>query len=394
MRVRSMRPEAAERTSRGLRMALVCGLVLGIGTAAGAGCLYPSDYTFDLPLTGQGGAGGGSTSTTGTTEDCSNGKDDDGDGQEDCADTDCGDLGYQCITSAPVGWTGYFALYTDSSGSYPECPNEFPSTIPFTGKSGLVAFQASCAPCLCGAVEGETCNLPDVVTVIEKSCGNAASAVSPNNLSVPSNWDGSCYAVGSAPGSQVTCGAQMNEKCNTSVKSDAPTVTVGSCMASGGEPTIEPVSWMLYGKACGNAPLGGGCEASQVCQPTPAAPFKSGMCIYKDGEQASCPGEPFTEKHVFFEDAQDTRDCSACSCNAPSGGKCSATITVYSDVNCTSNPTPFQAGSCGTLPAANLPVFGRTASNITVTPGTCASQGGEPTGSVTPTSATTFCCIP
>ena len=160
--------------SRGLRIAMICGLSLGVAITAGAGCLYPSDYTFDeLAPTGQGGAGGagGSTSTTGATlEDCSNGADDDGDGQEDCADSECGDQGYTCITSAPVGWTGYFALYTAASGNLPECPNEFPSTIPYTGKSGLVAFQAACNPCSCGAVEGEACDLPNVLTVFEKTC--------------------------------------------------------------------------------------------------------------------------------------------------------------------------------------------------------------------------------
>lgn len=388
--------ETASTASRGLRVAIVGGLILGVAMTAGAGCLYPSDYTFDQPLTtGQGGAGGGSTSMTGSAEDCSNGVDDDGDNATDCADSECGDQGYQCITSAPVGWNGYFALYTASSGNFPECPDEFPSTIPYTGKSGLVAFQAACNPCSCGAPEGVACDLPNLITVFEKTCGNAASAVSPTNLSVPANWDGVCYSVGNAPGGLVSCGANANEKCNTSVKADAPTVTAGSCVASGGEPTLEPVSWMLLGKACGNAPVGGGCGASQVCQPIPATPFKSGLCIYKEGEQATCPGEPFTEKHIFFEDAQDTRGCSSCSCDAPKGGTCAASIRVHTSANCTdAAPTVFQAGSCGSLPAANNVVFGREATNITVSPGTCSAQGGDPTGSVTPTSATTFCCIP
>jgi hypothetical protein len=366
--------------------------------AAGSGCLYPSDYTFDelASVGGAGGAGGagGSTSATGSGEDCANGLDDDGDKAIDCADSECVEQNYTCITTVPVGWTGYLALYTAPTGDPPECPSAFPSTIPYTGKNGLVAFQASCNKCSCGAVEGEACDLPNAVTVFEKTCANAAQAVSPKDLTMPANWDGSCYATGAAPGGQVSCGANMNEKCNTSVRADAPTVTVGSCQASGGEATIEPVSWMVVAKACGDAPTGGGCGPGQVCQPTPAEPFKSGLCIYKIGEQASCPGHPFTEKHVFYDDADDTRGCSACSCDPPKGGKCSATITVYGDANCTASPTPFQAGSCGTLPAANTAVVGRQASNISVTPGTCAPKGGAPTGSVVPTSATTFCCIP
>jgi hypothetical protein len=385
---------------RGLRVGLLFGLALSVATAAGA-CLYPSDYTFDeLATTGPGGAGGaggagGSASTAGMVEDCLNGLDDDGDKTIDCADSDCAEQDFQCVTTAPVGWTGYFALHTGVSGSLPECPSQFPTTIPYTGSSGLVAFQASCAPCSCGSVEGEACDLPNMVTVFEKTCGNAGQAVSPNNLSVPAAWDGSCYAVGNAPGGQVNCGGNMNEKCNTSVRADAPAVTVGSCQASGGEATIEPVSWMVAGKACGNAPIGGGCAASQVCQPTPPKDmWKPGLCIYKDGEQNACPGEPFTEKHVFYGDADDTRACSACSCDAPKGGKCTATIKVHTSANCTdASPTTFQAGSCGTLPAANNAVFGREATNITVTPGTCAPKGGAATGSVVPVNATTFCCI-
>jgi hypothetical protein len=390
-RSRGSRSGARDRTSGARALPIVvAGLGAWVVLAAPFGCLYPSDFTFDEPVSPAAGSGGGAAGV----ENCLNGNDDDGDGAIDCADDECAPPAYQCISTAPVGWNGYFSLYLGAPGTVPECPAAFPSTIPFMGMSGPLGAPASCSMCTCGASQGEACDLPDLITVNEKSCPNQAMATSPNNLGVPANWDGSCYNVGTAPGGQMNCGALMTEKCNTAVKSAAPTTTGGTCMPSGGEAMKSAVTWEIAGKACGDAPAGGGCLGGEVCQPASSGSFLSGLCIYKDGEQAACPGAPFSEKHVLYADAEDTRSCAACNCSAPQGGVCSANITVFSDAGCTANPTTFAAGNCASLGAMNLAVVGRTASGIVVTPGSCAPSGGEPIGTVAPITATTFCCVP
>jgi hypothetical protein len=39
-------------------------------------------------------------------------------------------------------------------------------------------------------------------------------------------------------------------------------------------------------------------------------------------------------------------------------------------------------------------VGARSATNIAFSGGSCSASGGQPTGMATPTSATTFCCVP
>ena len=88
------------------------------------------------------------------------------------------------------------------------------------------------------------------------------------------------------------------------------------------------------------------------------------------------------------------------SCGAAQGGSCSATVNVYSastSTTCQSlvatlHPTE-SAGDCANL-AGNPTVASRSATFSAVSGGACAAGGGDPVGEVTPTGATTFCCVP
>lgn len=66
-----------------------------------------------------------------------------------------------------------------------------------------------------------------------------------------------------------------------------------------------------------------------MCLPTPAAPFQTGVCVYKAGDN-ECP-TLFPTKHVYYDKFEDTRGCSDCSCGNPLGGACTATIDIYKD---------------------------------------------------------------
>jgi hypothetical protein len=408
----------ALRTSTLIRLALGATFLVAMPSA----CLYP-DYTFNDPeptgATGGGGSTSSSTTSTGggamvssssssgtggvgggtgggggtpTGEDCLNGADDDGDAAVDCADTDC-KAGYACVTSIPFGWSGYAALFEGLAAQEPACPNLFPSAQPYKGNHTPVQPPHTCSSCSCGPPQGQTCDLPDVITLQNKPCGQTATAT--GSLNVPGNWTGNCYGPeGYEGGKTAECN---NLPCNTSATSAAPTVTGGSCAGQGGTPTKPPVAWAILGKACGEAPFGGGCGSGNVCQPIAQPPFLNGLCIYKGGENSCPPGE-FSESHIFYQDVTDTRDCSSCQCGAPAGSTCKASLSLFSEQfanSCMNKVATFDAGSCTNL-SGNPGVFGRSAV-ITEPPsgGSCGvTGGGQPTGSLTPANATTFCCIP
>lgn len=409
---------------------LVCGIGLGalFIAAMPAACLFP-EYTFDgkEPGTGGGstststggdpattstastasggtggagvggaGAGGGTgggvaSSSTGVmpgTEDCLNGADDDSDGKADCADDECNPY-TACVPTVPFGWSGFAALYEGVPAQEPACPGLFPSPNPYVGDHTPVAGAATCSACACGAAMNQTCNPPLEITVQNKVCG-----MNPNytgKLMMPAGWNGACHSPNYIPG-DVDCGGP----CNVSVTSPPPTVTGGMCPPTGGQADVPQLSWAIRGKACGDPTIGGGCGAGEVCQPKPPLPFLPGLCISKPGDNA-CPADTFTQKHVFYGGAADTRGCAACACGAPTGGTCTIQMEIYSDTmvsTCNTEITQFDAGGCGDL-NGNPNVSGRKAT-VTQQPtgATCTPSGGQPTGAVTPTDATTFCCIP
>ncbi|MBK9259601.1 MAG: hypothetical protein IPM54_07145 [Polyangiaceae bacterium] len=368
---------------------------LGIAAAPMA-CLYP-DYTFNEPEPGttgggagqggQGGSGGQGGGMPGV-EDCDNGTDDDGDSLADCADDDC-TTGYACVPSPPLNWSGYVALFDGQEADQPACPSTFPSSFP--GYRNLLTPPHSCSACSCGSPAGQTCDLADVITVSDKNCGFAPQT--PNSINPPANWQGECYGPAGLQGGQSCAGGP----CNSSVTTAKPTVTGGSCPPSGGVEDKQPAQWEAFGLACSGAPQGGGCGAGNVCQPKSATPFRSGLCVYRMGEQ-SCPVGEFSQQFIYYESATDNRACSPCECEAPAGSTCDATIKIYSDAavnTCTTEIASFMAGGCANL-MGNPTVFGRAATVTAPTGGSCAVKagGGQATGALTPTNATTFCCIP
>ncbi|NUP07262.1 MAG: hypothetical protein HOW73_14505 [Polyangiaceae bacterium] len=398
-------------------------LAFSVGMTA---CLFP-DYTFDEPEpSGGGGSGnggspngaaGGGGSNTGAgstggeggeggmppTENCFTPGDEDNDGAADCADSDC-DPDLECIAAIPVGWGayGYAALFRGSTASDPACPDGTNTDAVYTGNGNLMNTDSECSACDCDNPVGQGCVL------IDDTFGQFEAGLQPfytrdvpcaigtandlNELTLPNPWDFMCTALDTAPGG-LSCGGGL--PCNRSVKSQPATVTPGTCTPTGGEPSGGEPTWGEGVKACRSATTLQGCDAGLTCIPRPPAPFEPRTCIGKVGDH-ECPAGPFTLRSQSFSGFEDTRECSECTCGDSSGGSCKITLSLHTDTSCTSaNPILLQSGSCVDL-SGNPTISGRTAS-ITTPPsgGSCpVTGGGVPSGSVTETNPTTFCCLP
>ena len=133
--------------------------------------------------------------------------------------------------------------------------------------------------------------------------------------------------------------------------------------------------------------------------PKPVAPFNFTACIGKAGDQ-TCPA-PFTKKHLYYTDFDDTRGCSTCNCDKPVGGLCDVTINFYSTASCTGTPVvSVVAGqsSCANLPMTNPTIAGRSGM-VTAPPSGASCSPISASSSVTGVVAarasteTTFCCF-
>lgn len=386
-------------------------LVFSLGLGA---CLFP-EYTFNEASGGAGGKGttnstASSTSvvsstasgTGGTggmppTEDCFNGMDDDGDMLADCEDPDC-DADTDCVDPIPVGWGTFGYVVLGEAGVAPACPS-YATQSKYTGNKDLANTGFSCSNCTCGTPMNRSCELKtdldniapglQLFQVSNQACGMAATNIV--TLTDPNPWNLACDNTNQAPGGQTCAGAP----CNTSISTQAPTVTGGNCAPGGGVINKTSPTWQSAANACGGIPALSGCTNGQKCMPKSQSPYFSGVCIGKAGDQA-CPA-PFNTKHLYYKSFVDDRMCTACSCQAPTGGTCGIALTISTDGGCASDIVTFNAGTCQDL-MGNPTIAGRAgAVNDPPHGGGCAptSVTSAKLGDVVPTTAssTTFCCL-
>src|SRR5262249_5711969 len=153
----------------------------------------------------------------------------------------------------------------------------------------------------------------------------------PSNVSTPfdapSGWDGGCAAKDGIDGGALCDGGP----CVVSLTIAAPAVAEPGCTAIQ-PPTPDGGLSKSYAVACiGQGP--GACATGLFCVP-PATGFH--VCVAQQGDD-DCPSSTYTEKHLAFAGVDDTRSCSVCTCGAPSGGKCTARISIYADDACASS---------------------------------------------------------
>lgn len=326
---------------------------------------------------GSGASSSGSSGVGGNTgaEDCTDGVDNDGDGQPDCADSDCAP-GFECVEAAPDGLGGLYRAEKAAPGGKVACADGSSPDVYVADPAG----PAQCAACTCSDVMGATCQPPSIgCTPNSTICGigqqdwtSPLNAAACNKPALPVGaFALSCMLTGAA---QVL----ENGKCQASV-SDFP----------------NKEAWGSDVSACAVGAVGGGCGGAKACVPKAPAGTPASVCVRLDGTKV-CPAG-FAKVIPAFKGGTDTRGCAACACG-DSKTMCSGGSYSFYDLN------SCMAGA-GTDP--NIEISSNQCSNVTplldqgswsVAPiapkatGGCAPSGGQPTGQLSTDGPVTFCC--
>jgi hypothetical protein len=332
--------------------------------------------TSSTTTTGAGGAGGGAaggggaggtTTTQPLAEDCTNGVDDDGDGDADCADTEC-QAGFVCVP-APGGVAALVFLGQRAVGAAPNGCGALQAAPPLL--TNLDVSIDGCA-CACGDVGGGVCSLSEWASFWPAAgCGgkgwehNADQCLAIGNLGAVQSVDTGTTSVGQ----------------------------LGSCTA-GVAGTPKPAAFAMALDRCLASTVDhGGCAGGDACVARPPAGLSPSACVEVVGD-AGCPAG-FPHARTLFEGVNDARTCSAgtCACGALQGATCSVTYDLFTDA------------ACGTPPTLSVPMDGtchatgfaagviKSAKYSTKQGGTCAPSGQPATvGEAKGTGPHVLCC--
>ncbi|WP_050433086.1 SUMF1/EgtB/PvdO family nonheme iron enzyme [Chondromyces crocatus] len=296
-------------------------------------------------------------------EDCSNGRDDDGDGLADCEDPDCAES--SCHGSAPDGWIGPFALYDGDPSAAPSCAPPFSVPV-LHAHAELQRDAAICSICTCSPPTDAHCALNYVNTFAAPGCTSASASMSQSGTA--------CQSVGNTP--------------VQSLRMQSPTVQ-GTC--TGGLPQnarLNPASWTRTVVGCALPGTGGaGCGAGEVCTPPLPPPF-TGMCIAHPGKVA-CDGAAFRARRVVHAGMEDGRWCSGCTCSLSTPAGCSGVLRGYRDATC-SGAVELVTSSSSTC-VDGQPTHLQWTPNA-VTDASCNVGGGDARGCAWATDPITLCC--
>ncbi|HMY21818.1 MAG TPA: hypothetical protein PKA58_36090 [Polyangium sp.] len=296
--------------------------------------------------------------------------------------------GGTCVPPAPEAWK-HVAFAMTWPASPPACPDEAP-IVAFEGTPLPPEF--ACPKCSCDAPDGK-CNLPTKWTIKSVGCDDPSVGVQ-TNFDPPAAWDGTCSDA-NAIALDKQCGAVP---CVRSITIAPPVIEEQPCKphAEGQADLPIPKAW----NGGPEAPIGRACVSEkplpectgQGCTSTNTSFL---ACIMHDGDQV-CPDGWTGAKHVLYGDIKDSRECSPCGCDAPTGGTCQVKWRTFSTATCSVENAALDVYS-GVLPACanympGAALAGKTAELVDYTKGTCTPNGGELVGKLELANQVTVCC--
>lgn len=349
--------------------ALISGCFL---VTVGINCTGPDRLYVDAGDTTSSGGGSTSTSSTSTSTGTGGASSTSSTGGGGGAPPTCADATHACIQAVPSGWIGPVALYQGpSSSSRPPCFGDYDMQV--ADYQGQIDEGNPTCGCTCNPATGIVC------TASAKLCYPGSGMFS---------CDTPCSGTSKllAPG-QCTS-VPFDVSTNISV-SDPPPTQAGSCTPSPAK-SIPTPTWTVAARACGGATTTpAGCASGEVC--APIAPAQQAICIVSPGD-VPCTDPFYANKSTFYDSFADTRDCTTCSCGAATS-KCGGSVhlTHGSPSGCSAGmPILDEVKNAGTCGGYN---DGFDSGTYLPSPsGTCPPAGGQLTGMVTTSGATTVCC--
>jgi hypothetical protein len=310
--------------------------------------------------------------------DCQSSDDNDCDGESDDsrdAECPCASGGtHQCVSDAPADWSGPMALATASAtASSPSC-----SATGYERQilSLLGALDEGGATCDCACSEPASMSCPSTVEIRRRSVG-----------AVPA---GCVFLSASSPDYTVSSGSCTGTLTDGYYYgSRKPEFSSGNCTPLPST-DIDAARWTRRMVACEtNDREAAGCESGAQCLPDLVSPLEA-WCIYRAGTH-ECPTGPYDQRTIYYEDFQDGRACSTCTCGAPSG-TCEGYVDFMTGAGCgTTRVERVDLGGCYEL--NNGPAGVKAAPGPVMPEGECAPSGGVLQGSVQRIGAVTVCCM-
>jgi hypothetical protein len=290
------------------------------------------------------------TTDPSTTEGASDSDDSSDDGSPTCAG--------QCAPAVPAGWQGPVVLYAGDDP--PDCPDEFPEVVHAAQHTGLVNGAATC-DCECGDAGGAVCGS---ATLREEGNNCLMAVVGAETHALAPN----------------ACTAIFIDGGEWSLTPGALDVSSASCTPQASESIATP-TWGNDLRSCEAAPVAG-CDDGACIPETPA---EHTLCIWQDGA-AACPAGPWTDVTTTYASFTDGRECSACTCGAPTGSCGGYAELANNDCGVIWNGD-LSAGSCGDFPDTSHATY------VPDLEASCAPSGGALQGSVTTSGTVTYCCM-
>lgn len=304
----------------------------------------------------------------------------------------------QCVPKEPPGWFEPLLLWLGPSDRAPDCP----ATAPVPGSehyADLAIEPFQCATCACDLPEA-SCEPPPAWSAVDSPACPARPGAQRTSFAAPEAWDGTCTTANAIPARQACAGGP----CTQSLDLPAPRILAGACAPSVVEDAADPQGgfrWATVARTCAGVTAPAPCgDPGMRCSPAPpegdvAPPEGFLTCIMHHEGEHDCPAT-YPSRHIVYEDAEDSRGCTACTCGEPSGAACSVLASAFSDETCStvvvSVLTTSEAPFCGAT-APGTALGSKTAVVVDLDPGSCAPGGGEPIGEVAPRGAVTFCCL-
>lgn len=262
------------------------------------------------------------TGTSATDDD-----DDDTTADESGDNGPCG--GGQCGAVVPEGWIGpVVRSVTAQDATPPDCPEAWPDKDLTFFDEYIEPGPSSCA-CTCEVDYVDLC-----YTGLWRHDGSATCESYTEFLALDG---GACQTITPTTGSLdlEVIGAGAPD-CGPVMDTDIPEPSWGNLVTAcrlDGDP--EP------------------CDPDGICLPPVPDGFDPGVCVYRQGDEA-CPGDPWTVRALVYNGvAEDTRNCSPCSCGDVGALTCAGVVTPFASDDCSgSEGTSVDPDSCGTVDAA------------------------------------------